>query len=396
MGRVISAMRPFVALVLIVFTGGTALAAEQAAVFIGRPTAVRDGKKVKIAFAVKRITDVAVYIEDAKGNVVRHLVAGLLGGNPPPPLKANSLSQVIEWDGKDDDGRQVPVGGCRVRVAAGLRAEYAGTAFGTWRGPDNITSVVGLSVGPGGRLYVLSNRWRRAWWTATSVHLFRRDGSYERTIKPFGADLPPERVAAITRLKTEDGRPMPTIYRVLAMLFYPNEDLPQQMAVTPDGNLHMVVTRAAYRKGPQKRLATIDSDGGIPYAKYAGGLLPSETSAGDVYLAAASDGKALYATGVERSGGAKPRPNRPVVYKVGLPDRKEARVFFGDPRKTGDDAAHLNDPRGLAAAARCSRRSPFPRRRGSASIARRGPSTSAAAAASSSSRGSGAPKKWPG
>ncbi len=328
--------------------GAAGAAESQAPSFRKKPTATQAGDKIRIEFAVSRTTDVAVFIEDAEGRIVRHLVAGVLGVNPPPPLKANSLAQSIEWDGKDDDGRRVPAGKHRARVAAGLKAEYAGTAFETARGPDNITSVVGLSVGPGGRLYVLSNRWRRAWWTATSVHLFRRDGRYERTIKPFGTDLPPERVAALTRLKTEDARPMPTIYRVLAMLFYPYEDIPQQMAVTPEGNLHMVVSRAAYRKGPQKWLATIDSDGGVPYATYAGGMLPSDTSAGDVYLAAASDGKAVYATGIERGGSDKPRPNTPVVYKITLPDRKAATVFFGDPKNVGNDAAHLNDPRGLA------------------------------------------------
>ena len=339
-------MKTLASVVATVLTCAAAYAGEVK--FSAKPTAARKNDKVRIDFAVSRYTDVAVFIEDAKGKVVRHLVAGALGVNPPKPLKANSLSQFIEWDRRDDDGKPLPAGGYRVRVAAGLRAEYAGTAFGHERGPNNITSVVGLTVGPGGRLYVLSNRWRRAWWTATSVHLFRRDGSYERTIKPFGTDLPPERVAAIARLKSEDGRTMPTIYRVLAMSFYPHEDIPQHMAVTPDGNLHMVVIRAAYRKGPQKRLATVDSDGGIPYPKYAGDVLPSETSAGDVYLAAASDGKAVYATGIQRGGGDKPRPNTPVVYRIGLPDRKEAKVFFGDPKRVGSDATHLNDPRGLA------------------------------------------------
>jgi len=61
------------------------------------------GDKVKIEFAVNHETDVAVYIEDADGRIVRHLVAGVLGETPPPPLKPNSLSQRIEWDGIGDD-----------------------------------------------------------------------------------------------------------------------------------------------------------------------------------------------------------------------------------------------------------------------------------------------------
>ena len=49
-------------------------------------------------------------MEDAAGRVIRHLVAGVLGENPPPPLKAGSLRQEILWDGRDDLGQPVPAG----------------------------------------------------------------------------------------------------------------------------------------------------------------------------------------------------------------------------------------------------------------------------------------------
>jgi len=52
---------------------------------------------------------VAVFVEDAKGEVVRHLVAGALGDNPPPPLKPG-LSQSLEWDGKADYGKPAGTG----------------------------------------------------------------------------------------------------------------------------------------------------------------------------------------------------------------------------------------------------------------------------------------------
>jgi hypothetical protein len=53
---------------------------------------------VKIEFAADRETDVAVYVEDAASKVVRHLAAGMLGKNPPAPLKAGALEQSLEWD----------------------------------------------------------------------------------------------------------------------------------------------------------------------------------------------------------------------------------------------------------------------------------------------------------
>jgi len=62
--------------------------------FAEKPSAIRAGDRVRVNSAVSRETDVAVYIENAKGEIVRHLVAGALGKNPPEPLEANSLASV--------------------------------------------------------------------------------------------------------------------------------------------------------------------------------------------------------------------------------------------------------------------------------------------------------------
>jgi len=321
--------------------------------FTVKPWAERVGDKVKITFAVSAPTDVDAAILDGQGGVVRHLAAGVLGENAPAPFKKASLTQELVWDGKDDDGHRVLGAGVidasslRVRVRAGLKVTSAGTAFAEYTGADTLREVMGLAVGPGGRVYVLSRRWQRGWWTATTVHVFRRDGSYEKTIKPFPSGLPPERVSAITSLR-EHGRPLPTIYRVVAMSFYPYEDVAQQPAVTADGSLHLLVVPAAYRKEPLKRLATIDADGGIPYGAYAGAVLAEKTAPGQVHLAPSSDGKAVYIAGLERLPGEEVRPNVPAVHKVPLPQRSPAQVFMGEPEETGSDESHLNDPRGLA------------------------------------------------
>ena len=116
--------------------------------FTEKPIATRQGERVKITFAVDRETDVAVYIEDAEGNIVRHLVAGVPGRNPPPPLRPGSLRQTLHWDGTDDLGRPLPEGRYRVRVCAGLRVRYAGTAFSDRRRPNHIGGAAGLAVGP--------------------------------------------------------------------------------------------------------------------------------------------------------------------------------------------------------------------------------------------------------
>lgn len=316
--------------------------------FTSGPSTERVGEMVRISFAVSAPTDVAVYIENAEGKIVRHLVAGVLGDNPPEPLARGKLEQSLMWDRKDDLERPLPAGRYRVRVAAGLRAAYAGAAFSERTGPDNIANVIGLACGPDGRVYVLSNRWQRIWWTATAVHVFLPSGAYEKTIKPFPSNLPPERLRAIQALEGGDGRVLPVIHRVLAMSFYPYEDISQQMAVTPDGHLHMVVVPAVYRKPPVKRLATIDSQGGMPYEEYAGERLLESAAAGQVYLAPASNGKAVYLTGLGRIRSGSGSTNPPVVYQVKLPERGSAQPFFGDPEVVGTDQVHLNDPCGLA------------------------------------------------
>ena len=68
---------------LILYAGSSAFAGEVA--FTARPTAVKDGGKVGISFAVSAPTDVEVAIVNTRGEVIRHLVAGVLGETPPAP-----------------------------------------------------------------------------------------------------------------------------------------------------------------------------------------------------------------------------------------------------------------------------------------------------------------------
>jgi hypothetical protein len=86
--------------------------------FAVKPEAVRAGGGVKISFTASRACPVEVAVLDAKGKVVRHLAAGLLGEKAPKPFKKGALSQEILWDGKGDYGEAVS--GAKVRVRLGL------------------------------------------------------------------------------------------------------------------------------------------------------------------------------------------------------------------------------------------------------------------------------------
>jgi hypothetical protein len=131
-----------------------ASAGERAAPkFTQRPTASKSGTKTTVTFAVDRETDVAVCILDARGEIVRHLVAGVLGKSPPPPLKANSLAQSIAWDGKDDTGQPAAGGPFRVQVRAGMTPTLDGFLL---ENQASTGAVQSLAIGPHGSVYVCS------------------------------------------------------------------------------------------------------------------------------------------------------------------------------------------------------------------------------------------------
>src|SRR5204862_4200277 len=99
------------------------------------PEVVKDGARLTISFAVSARTDVEVSILDARGMVVRHLAAGVLGAKIPPPVPLRpGLEQKLTWDGKDDLGKKAQAGPFRVRVRAG-----SGVRFGRFLGDDPYT-----------------------------------------------------------------------------------------------------------------------------------------------------------------------------------------------------------------------------------------------------------------
>jgi hypothetical protein len=336
--------------------------------FKARPTVKADGDNVRIEFEVNKATDVAVEIRDMDGKVIRHLVAGVLGTNPPAPLKPG-LAQSIEWDGKDDDGKPAAGAPFKVRVGLGLRAGWGGTAFSDQTGPNHLTSVHGLAVGApspaeagsgargaqgDGRVYVMDNRSGWLYWPAYAVHVFRRDGSYEKTIKPFPANTSPARIRPSRAFVNDRGYLNPVIFRTLGMTFYPYEDEPASQMACAGGRLYLTVVPATspstfYYRGNAPHLAAIDGDGGIPMPGYAGPALGPWRYVKPC-LAASSDGKHLFVAGFGKEAGPWNRPAdlSPFVCKVKLPECGPASVFFGDPKQPGNDNAHLNNPRGMA------------------------------------------------
>ena len=94
---------------LVVFVANPAMCDDKTK-WVEHPNIKADAKTKQwnIRFELNRATDVEVAIVDATtSKVVRHLAAGVLGGNAPDPLQSGTLVQTISWDGRDDYGNPV-------------------------------------------------------------------------------------------------------------------------------------------------------------------------------------------------------------------------------------------------------------------------------------------------
>ncbi len=339
-------MRVLLALPCILLT--TAIGGEAAPSFTKKPRASRNGKNVRIEFAVSVPVDVAVKIT-RNGKVIRHLAAGVLGKNPPSPLKPG-LSQVLEWDGKDNAGKPVATAGCKVRVSLGMKPAF--DRILGWKGEAIGEGVPGIAVDEKGHAYVLNSAGKYP----TRMYVLDREGKYQRTVLPYPANLPHEKVRALPHLKLTSGEMVPVMRSPIHFAFYPEMHaggpgyfcMPQQTMVFVGDQLVMTNPwHGKYDQVSNRRLILINKDGSIP-EDYLGPLLSKERTPGELRLAPVRGEKAVYVTGLVSNANWKKAKPFNVVYKIGLRDKGPAKVYLGELNKAGNDGKHFNDPRGLA------------------------------------------------
>ncbi len=249
------------ALAVLVSAGGLVSGGE--AKFTTRPSARKAGGKTAISFAVSAPTDAEVAILGADGKVVRRLAAGMLGPKAPEPFKPG-LSQSLEWDGKDDDGK--PARGAKVRVRLGLTARL--DRIIGWSG-QQLGGVRGLVTGPDGTLYVLHGGGLLAHRDHFMITAFDRDGKYLRQLLPGPANLPPEKRKGWPRVTPEGGPEMPIIWHLLPRTTYPGVILSSRTfaAITKDGR-YVALLAARGDKNADLRggrgLMILGTDGSVP------------------------------------------------------------------------------------------------------------------------------------
>jgi hypothetical protein len=326
--------------------GAAAAGEAQPPKFAVKPTAAKAGDAVKIEFAVDRETDVAVFIEDSQGKVVRHLVAGVLGPKAPAPLKPG-LAQSVEWDGKADWGKPAPAGPFKVRVALGLGAKYDKLvasdplAMGGVSGPPQLA----LAVGPDGTAYVVTGIGAPVVnFSGQRLLAVNRDGTYQRTLIPPPSTATGAQIKALGGVPFEvGGRTVPVITRLdrrMHTAFWSSGSV----AMTPGGQFLVL--------SPDAWIGLVDVSGDPSPPPFVGPrMLPKFPNASfgscdetrRASIAASSDGKYAYVQGMAPKFGFQSAPVEPwyAVYRVKLPDRSPAEPFFGDPDKPGNDESHL-------------------------------------------------------
>lgn len=315
---------------MVVLVGAARVQADVPPVqFSAEPRVTLDATSARIEFAVNRETDVAVEILDETGDTVRHLAAGLLGPNAPEPLKADSLTQTLAWDRKDDLGQDAPAGNYFVRVGLGLKPALKKVENFA---PLNAGAVLGLVGLPDGGVCVVNMAELRP-----RLIVVDRDGGYSRQLFPPPANLASDKLPAIRGFSRGDGRWVPMLSGVMA----PPANSPAvcplasgggRVAIVPFGAAPVFLIDAA-------TAAITGPIGGDSIGQGRSKLSPRA-------IALSPDGKWLYLTAVE----VGPKDARPLhaVYRMPVDGSEPAKPLVGDPDKAGKTETLLSTPIGLA------------------------------------------------
>jgi RNA polymerase sigma factor (sigma-70 family) len=304
--------------------------------------------KWTITFTSKGKCDATVTIVDKDGKAVRRLASGVLGANAPWPFQQNSLSQKLEWDGRDDRGRPAPAG-CKVRVGLGLQAAYERQfCFDPYDFPGKRSNAIeGLACDDEGRLYIFGQGLTR---------VFDQKGGYVRTLAPYPGNLPPGKVASYSFVKTTYGD---------QVLLTTDRYGPFDTSVS--GTVHTAAYSPAARQllavrvndDPRQHTVLIRQslDGSLtaedrmslhkPMAGKKGSVMPSFLGAGGVHLAATADGKTVY-VGVDARGSFCHAVYRKSIDELKGPHAPLGEPFLGEKAKPGSDDKHFNGVGGVA------------------------------------------------
>lgn len=309
----------------------------------------REGQSSWATFELNRLTDVEVAIVDPVTSiVVRHLAAGVLGDNPPPPLVAKSLAQKIAWDGKDDHGQLVAdPAKLAVRARAGMSVKLdrivGGDPYAYWselsgQGDHAQWMVTGLEAKPDGSVYVLGNT---TFYGVPALRQYDARGGYRRTVFPPPAGKPLEdvkgwgvnvRADGTYTLQSRSGWANGTPSKTL--ITRGGQGVCASLVPTSDSGT-LCLTSVAGREFANQQV-TIGCDGTLRQYQVGvmlgGPPLPRNGFSGNFFSALSPDGKSHYVSGLFANDDAKGVQTTGFwrdgqVWKVDLATRN-TQVFF--------------------------------------------------------------------
>ncbi|MBI3828630.1 MAG: hypothetical protein HY291_03885 [Planctomycetes bacterium] len=300
------------------------------------PSSKKESGKTVITFGVTQSTDVEVAILDAKGAVVRHLVAGVLGAKnaPPEPLKPG-LTQSVEWDEKDDCGKPAQGGPFKVRVRAGMSVKF-GKIIGTSPYTGYLSSGApcdSVAVAKDGTLFVkmasLVPQLHEAMpW---QVRRFDKSGKYQKTLLPYAPSTEPSKTPGFRLIDTGDGKLTPAHCTPLDVVLFRFGDNIYNRIV--DGNLVFIDNHSAnltfFKVDGSNSVKTVPMRTAPDKLKWASWLAPQ--------VAFSPDGKYAYYSNVANSpyDGKKPADIDPKF--------PQGRIYRQDLTKAGSDPEEFYD-----------------------------------------------------
>ncbi len=321
--------------------------------FTEKPIIEQSNGKISIRFSSKDYCDATIAIENSEGQIIRHLASGVLGKNAPSPFQKDSLSQRVEWDGKNDQGSYVEnLHQLTVRVSLGLKPQFERTLL--WSPHRRFGGMPLVAAGPDG-VYVYDGR------GVDFVKRYDHEGNYDRSLYPF----PRNQLQKVNGLDWFD---FPQGYRL------PLKGGLYQLTLLSSGeNYHSgnhgvgrggVGASAICTRGERLALAQIQinrlsidgSTGGLPLAgPRVSHSVPSvadgrTVTVGPSSMAFSPDGKTLYATAyLWRTGSWRKVPGcQHVVLKIDYEKNDLPTVFKGHATQHGTDNEHFRVPTSVA------------------------------------------------
>ena len=331
---------PFIAAVMLVLTIPVTASAAPTL----RDAAVRRTPAgCEIAFTLTEPTDVTVRIVDAKGEVVRHLVSGMVGlERAAAPFAPKTLIQKITWDGKDDAGNPVNAAECKATVGVGIAAKF--DKFILWEKDACPASERNhCYTAPNGNTYVNQSSGVHL----DTMRLFNGEGRLIRQVWPPSLNRPAAAVEGLLAGKfgatdwDGDGVPIKICHNSWYLV---GVNAARGMTLTSDGCL--VGVRA---KAVQQGFWALDRNdfpivmNWTPPSYHRRGFLwrVAAGTGGDIYVAYASRHIVMHF----RAGDMSPINS---FTHNGKEKLAEPRHYLGEIDKAGDDEGHFIGPVGVA------------------------------------------------